>query len=74
MYTGGSTTGEIANFLMQSDKMTLAMWTLRESWSNLDESIPGDSLMYGGMEKKAAIQLYAEITLRTYLEELAASM
>jgi hypothetical protein len=70
VYTGGNTTNEIANFLMQSDKMTLAMWTLKESWSNLDESIPGDSLMYGGIEKKEAIQLYAEITLRTYLEVL----
>jgi len=70
IYVGGRTTNEIANFLMQNDKMTLAMWTLKESWSNMDESIPGDSLMYGGMEKKEAIRLYSEITLRTYLEVL----
>lgn len=70
VYTGGSTTNEIANFLMQSDKMILAMWSLKESWDNLDETIPADSLMYGGMERKEAIQLYAEITLRTYLEVL----
>lgn len=73
IYTGGTTTGEIANFLMQSDKMVLAMWTLKESWSNLEESIPEDSLIYGGMERKQAIQLYAEITLRTYLEVLSAN-
>lgn len=71
IYTGGKQTGEIANFLMQSDKMVLAMWTLKESWNHLDYSIPADSLLYGGMEKKEALQLYAEITLRTYLEVLS---
>lgn len=71
IYTGGKQTSEIASFLMQSDRMVLALWTLKESWDNLDDAIPADSLLYGGMEKKEALQLYAEITLRTYLEVLS---
>ncbi len=71
VYTEGKTVDEIAAFLMQQDAMILALWTLQESWNNFDETLPETSLIHGGMEKKAAIQLYAEITLRTYLEILS---
>lgn len=72
VYTDGRSVDEIASFLFHNDKMQLALWTLKESWDNLDTSIPGESLMYGGMEKEEAIQLYAETNLRTYLEALTA--
>ena len=69
-YTGGHNVDEIASYLLQHDKMQSALWTLKENWDNLDQSVPGDSLMYGGMEKDDAIQHYTEITLLTYLEAL----
>lgn len=72
VYTEGKSIAEIADFLVNSDKMQLALWTLKESWDALDESLPQDSLLYGSsMDKEEAIQLYSEITLRTYLEALA---
>ncbi|WP_346881275.1 hypothetical protein [uncultured Algibacter sp.] len=71
VYTEGQSVKEIADFLAHTDKMQLALWTLKESWDNMDTSVPDNSLMYGGMEKEEAIQLYSEITLRTYLEALA---
>ena len=72
VYTEGKSIAEIADFLTNTDKMQLALWTLKESWDKLDESAPQYSLLYGnGMDKEEAIQLYSEITLRTYLEALA---
>lgn len=71
VYTDGNIIDQIAAFLMEQDAMILALWTLQESWRNYDASLPENSLMYGGMDKKEAIQLYAEITLRTYLEVLS---
>lgn len=72
VYTEGKTVAEIADFLANTDKMQLALWTLKESWDKMDDSAPQDSLLYGsGMDKEEAIQLYSEITLRTYLEALA---
>ena len=72
VYTEGKSVAEIADFLANTDKMQLALWTLKESWDKLDETVPQDSLLYGsGMDKEEAIQLYSEITLRTYLEALA---
>ena len=72
VYTEGKSVAEIADFLANTDKMQLALWTLKESWDKLDETAPQDSLLYGsGIDKEEAIQLYSEITLRTYLEALA---
>jgi len=72
VYTEGKSIAEIADFLANTDKIQLALWTLKESWDKLDDSAPQDSLLYGnGMDKEEAIQLYSEITLRTYLEALA---
>ena len=72
VYTEGKSVAEIADFLVNTDKMQLALWTLKESWDKLDETAPQESLLYGsGIDKEEAIQLYSEITLRTYLEALA---
>jgi len=72
VYTDGKSVGEIADFLANTDKMQLALWTLKESWDKLDETVPQDSLLYGaGLDKEEAIQVFSEITLRTYLEALA---
>ena len=72
VYTEGKSVAEIADFLANTDKMQLALWTLKESWDKLDETAPQDSLLYGsGLDKEEAIQIYSEITLRTYLEALA---
>ncbi len=72
VYIEGKSVAEIADFLANTDKMQLALWTLKERWDTLDETAPQDSLLYGsGMDKDAAVQLYSKITLRTYLEALA---
>lgn len=71
VYIDGQSVEEIASFLFYSDKMRSALWGLKTQWDNYDKTLPEDSLMYGGMGKQAAIQLYSEITLRTYLEALA---
>lgn len=71
VYTDSRGVEEIANFLMYHDKMQNAMWTLKESWSNLDDTVPNDSLMYGGMEKEDAVQMYTDTNLRRYLEVLS---
>lgn len=72
VYTEGKSIAEIANFLIQTDKMQLALWTLKERWDKLDESVPQDALLYGsGLGKQDAIALYSEMTLRTYLEALS---
>ncbi len=72
VYTEGKSVAEIADFLAHTDKMQLALWTLKESWDKLDETTPQESLLYGsGIDKEDAIALYSELTLRTYLEALA---
>ena len=72
VYTEGKSIAEIADFLINTDKMQLALWTLKESWDKLDESLPQDSLLYGsGIDNEEAIQLYSDITLRPYLQALA---
>ena len=73
VYTDGHYPDEIANFLFHHDSMQSALWTLKESWSTLDETLPESSLMYGGLGKQEALEVYAETTLRTYLEALVAS-
>ena len=71
-FCDGHTTEEITSFLMETDKMQTALWTLQERWQSMDESLTEDSLLGGNsVGKEEAIQLYAEITLRSYLETLA---
>ena len=71
VYNEGNTTDEIASFLLETDKMQTALWTLKESWDKMDDSLPTSSIMYGGMDKEEAVQLYSETTLRSYLVALA---
>jgi len=71
VYNEGNTIDEIASFLLETDKMQTALWTLKESWDKMDDSLPTSSIMYGGMDKEEAVQLYSETTLRSYLEALA---
>lgn len=71
VYLDGQSVEEIANFLFYTDKMHSALWSLKERWDQFDDTLPENPLMYGGMGKEETIQLYSEITLRTYLEALA---
>ncbi len=71
-YTLGDSDNEMASFIFQTGEMMSALNVLRENWHALDESIPGDSVMYGGVSREEATQLYSQLTLRTYLEALTA--
>lgn len=71
VYSDSRSVEEIANFLLYHDKMQSALWTLKENWSSLDNTVPDDSLMYGGMEKEDAVQMYVDTNLRRYLEVLS---
>ena len=70
VYTGGTDIDEIAAFLFNTDKMNQALWTLQQHWDNIDETLPTNSLMYGGIDTQEAVQLYCEITLQSYLNIL----
>ena len=70
-YTGGNRPEDIASFLLNTDQMIHAMHTLKDNWDQLDESLPEDSLMYGGTTRDEAVQAFSEITLRNYLETLS---
>ncbi len=71
VYTGGHDVDEIAAFLFNNDKMNQALWTLQENWDTIDETLPENSRMYGGIDKQETTQLYSEITLRSYLSILS---
>jgi hypothetical protein len=70
-YNGGSTIEEISNFLWQTDQQIMAMHTLKDRWAEIDESLPEPSLSHGGTSRKQAVQVFSEITLRSYLEALS---
>jgi hypothetical protein len=71
-YNGGDTLDEIANFLINTDQMNVALQSLQENWHHLDKRMPGDSLMYGsGISREDAVRSYSELTLRNYLETLS---
>jgi len=70
-YNGGDRPEDIANFLAGSPQMVHAMHTLKDNWDQLDETLPEDSLMYGGTTRDEAVQAFSEITLRNYLETLS---
>ena len=71
-YNLGNSDNEIASFLFQTGEMMSALNVLKENWHALDESVPGDSLMYGGVSKDEATQIFSQLSLRTYLEALVA--
>ena len=70
-YKGGSTVEDMAHFLINSPQMAHAMHSLRDNWAELDETLPGESIMYGSTTKQEAIQTYSEISLTSYLEALS---
>ncbi|WP_254884130.1 hypothetical protein [Aquimarina sp. TRL1] len=73
-YVGGHSLDEIASFLFYHDRMVSALWRLQQNWDGIDMTLPGHSLMFGAMAQKEAIQLYSEVTLRTYLEALTTNI
>lgn len=70
VYTGGTSVKEIAAFLFHNDKMNQALWTLQQNWDSIDDTLPENSLFYGGIDTQETMQLYSEITLRSYLNAL----
>ncbi len=70
-YFGGDNVDEIAAYIYNSDLMLHAMHELRDAWMEMDLSLPEVSLKHGGTTKAQALQVYQEITLRSYLETLA---
>lgn len=70
-YPSGNSLQEMADFLTHTDQMNFALHGLRENWDKMDESLPKDSLMYGGVTQEQAVQVFSEIDLRTYLEALS---
>ncbi|WP_241479982.1 hypothetical protein [Kordia jejudonensis] len=71
VYNGGTTTGEITDYLIQTGSLQNALWELKEKWSELDTKINENSLMYSSLSKQNVTEIYAQRTLRTYLETLA---
>lgn len=70
-YNLGKSIEEISDFLIHTDKVQIALSLLKENWEAMDTSLPESSLLYeGGIKKQEALQLYSQITLRTYLETL----
>ncbi|WP_025741939.1 hypothetical protein [Aquimarina pacifica] len=69
-YTDGDSVEEIASFLIQTDVMVNNLWALQHYWEDMDQSLPADSKMFGGLPKEDVTRLYSEITLRSYLEAL----
>ncbi len=69
-YNGGDTVEDMANYLANTPQMVHALHTLKDNWDQMDETLPEDSLMYGGTTRNEAVQAFSEITLRNYLEAL----
>jgi hypothetical protein len=69
-YNGGDTVEDIANYLANTPQMVHALHSLKDNWDQMDETLPEDSLMYGGTTRDEAVQAFSEITLRNYLEAL----
>ena len=70
-YNGTDTVDDIANFLIHTGQMRHAMHNLKENWDEMDETLPELSLKYASTSREQAIQVYSEITLRSYLEALS---
>lgn len=72
-YNGGSGEEDIANFLINSHQMIYAMHHLKDSWKDFDgKKTETDSLVYGSATtREQAVETFAEITLRSYLEALS---
>jgi hypothetical protein len=69
-YTDGTDIEEIANFLIYTDRMQNALWSLEERWKDKTDIKTEASLLQQGMSDEKARELYTQITLRVYLEAL----
>lgn len=69
-YNLGDSINEISSFLFHTGEMMGALQDLKENWQALDDTLPEDSLMYGGASEGEAREIYTETTFRNYLEAL----
>lgn len=69
-YNLGDSINEMTSFLFNTGEMMGALQDLKENWQAFDDSLPNDSLMYGGTSEEEAKEIYTETTLRNYLEAL----
>ncbi|EDP94649.1 hypothetical protein KAOT1_00195 [Kordia algicida OT-1] len=70
-YTDGRSAEEIAHFLAYTDRVQNALWSLEIRWKKKTDIATKDSYLQSGISRENAIELYTQITLRTYLEALA---
>ncbi len=70
-YSQGDEHSAMIEFIFQHDRMQSALWTLQELWGFYDPEIPSESLYFQGMDTQEAIESYAQIDLRSFLEALA---
>lgn len=61
----------LAAYILQHDRMQSALWTLQELWGFYDPELPSDSLYFKGMDTQEALETYAQVDLRSFLEALA---
>lgn len=71
-YPLGHSDEELAAFLFQTGAMQSALNDLKENWDSLDENVPGNSLIYGGVTLEEVLDTYSTRSLRAYLEALTA--
>lgn len=69
-YPFDHSTDELTAFLFESGEMTTALKELEENWHALDDTVPETSLLYGGVSRAEARDIYTQTTLRTFLEAL----
>lgn len=60
----------LTSFLMEQDAMVQLLTQLQNDWRNYDPSLSENSILYGGMNTKQAVEAYSKITFRSYLETL----
>lgn len=70
-YAGSTRVEDIANFLISTPQMLHAMHRLKDHWAEMDEKLPGDSLLFGGQSREEAVRVFSEITLRTWIIALS---
>jgi hypothetical protein len=70
-YNSGNSIDEIVGYLINTDQMLNAMFTLRDHWIEFDPGIDGDSLLYGyGITRTDAVESFSHNTFRNFLEAL----
>lgn len=71
-YHGSENIEDVVNFLIDTHYFTHSMYQLEDNWAAYDPTIPNEtSILFGGVSKETAVTLFAERTLRSYLETLS---